>query len=108
MDFDIIFKELKEEITELAKDKFNEQSNAIAQDMQEYLAHSKEKLQKWAKLFKAQSIDKDELIWLLKSQKDLLLLKSLQNIGVSSISIGHFKNKIVDTVLSKIVAQVQS
>ncbi|WP_299766854.1 hypothetical protein [uncultured Dokdonia sp.] len=106
MDFDLLFKELKEEITELAKDKFNEQGIAIAQDMQEYLAHSKEKLQRWATLFKAQSIDKDELVWLLKSQKELLLLKSLQNIGVSSISIGHFKNKIVDTVLSKIVAQV--
>lgn len=106
MDFDLLFKELKEEITELAKDKFNDQGNAIAQDMQEYVAHSKEKLQKWASLFKAQSIDKDELVWLLKSQKELLLLKSLQNIGVSSISIGHFKNKIVDTVLSKIVEQV--
>lgn len=103
MDFDIVFKELKEEITALAKDKFDEQSIAIAQDMQEYLAHSKEKLQKWATLFKENKIDKDELIWLLKSQKDLLILKSLQNIGISSISIGHFKNKIVDTVLSKII-----
>ena len=103
MDFDILFKELKEEIAELAKDKFDEQSTAIVDDMEAYLAHSKEKLQKWAKLFKENKIDKEELVWLLKSQKDLLLLKSLQNIGVSSISIGHFKNKIVDTVLSKIV-----
>ena len=103
MDFDILFKELKEEIAELAKDKFDEQSTAIVDDMEVYLAHSKEKLQKWARLFKNNKIDKEELVWLLKSQKDLLLLKSLQNIGVSSISIGHFKNKIVDTVLSKIV-----
>jgi hypothetical protein len=103
MDFDILFKELKEEIAELAKDKFDEQSAAIVEDMEAYLAHSKEKLQKWAKLFKENKIDKEELVWLLKSQKDLLLLKSLQNIGVSSISIGHFKNKIVNTVLSKII-----
>jgi mannose/fructose/N-acetylgalactosamine-specific phosphotransferase system component IIB len=103
MDFDILFKELKEEIAELAKDKFDEQSTAIVLDMEAYLAHSKEKLQKWAKLFKENKIDKDELVWLLKSQKDLLLLKSLQNLGISSISIGHFKNKIVDTVLSKII-----
>ena len=106
MDFDILFKELKDEITVLAKDKFDGQSTAIVEDMQEYFEQSKEKLQKWGNLFKQQRIDKDELIWLLKSQKDILQLKSLQHIGVSSISIGHFKNKIVDTVLSKITDHV--
>jgi len=103
MDFDILFKELKEEIVDLAQDKFDEQSTTIIHDMEAYLADSKEKLQKWATLFKEEKIDKEELMWLLKSQKDLLLLKSLQNIGISSIRIGHFKNKIVDTVLSKII-----
>ncbi len=103
MDFNKLFKELKEEITDLAKEKFDEKGTVIVQDMQEYLAYSKEKLQKWANLFKNKRIDKEELAWLLKSQKNLLLLKSLQNLGISSISLGHFKNKIVDTVLSKII-----
>jgi hypothetical protein len=106
MDFDKLIKELKDEIVALAKEKFDEQGNEIVQDMQVYLEHSKEKLQRWAVLFQDKKIDKDELVWLLKSQKDLLLLKSLQNLGISSISLGHFKNKIVDTVLSKIVEQV--
>lgn len=103
MDFDIILKELKEDISELAKEKFDTQRTAIIQDIEAYLAHSKEKLQKWAKLFKENEIDKEELVWLLKSQKELFLLKSLQTIGVSSIKVGHFKKKILNMILSKIV-----
>lgn len=105
MDFDIILKEIKEEITALATEKFNTQSTAIAQDVEAYLAHSKEKLKKWGQLFKEGQIDKEELTWLLKSQKEVFLLKSLQHIGVSSIRIGHFKNKIVNTVLSKMIVK---
>lgn len=103
MDFDELIKELKDEIVMLAKDKFDEQGSEILQDMEVYLEHSKVKLQRWATLFVQKKIDKEELAWLLKSQKDLLLLKSLQNLGISSISLGHFKNKIVDTVLLKII-----
>lgn len=104
MDFDKILKELKEEISELAKEKFDTQRTAIIQDIETYLAHSKEKLKNWGQLFKEGKIDKEELVWLLKSQKELFLLKSLQNIGVSSIRIGHFKKKIGNTILSKMIA----
>lgn len=103
MDFDIILKELKEEISELTKQKFDQQSTAIIQDVDAYLAHSKKKLKKWGKLFQQGQIDKEELVWLLKSQKEVFLLKSLQNIGVSSIKAGHFKNKILNTLLSKMI-----
>ncbi|MFC4635104.1 hypothetical protein ACFO3O_14385 [Dokdonia ponticola] len=106
MDFDIILKELKEEISDLAKEKFEQHSTAIIEDAEAYLAHSKEKLKKWGQLFKQGQIDKEELVWLLKSQKELFLLKSLQTIGVSSIKAGHFKNKILNTILSKITTTV--
>ena len=103
MDFEQLFKDLKEEIIAEAKEKFGEQGNDIISDMEAYLAHSKEKLKKWTLLFTDGKIDKDELAWLLKSQKDLLVLQTLQNAGVSKIRLGHFKNKIISTVLSKII-----
>ena len=103
MNFEELFNDLKEEIITEAKEKFGEQGKDIIADMEEYLAHSKEKLKKWTLLFAAGSIDKEELAWLLQSQKDLLILKTLQNAGVSKISIGHFKNKVIDSVFSKIL-----
>ena len=103
MNFEELFNDLKEEIITEAKEKFGEQGKDIIADMEEYLAHSKEKLKKWTLLFAAGNIDKEELAWLLQSQKDLLVLKTLQNAGVSKISIGHFKNKVIDSVFSKIL-----
>lgn len=103
MNFEELFNDLKEEIITEAKEKFGEQGKDIIVDMEEYLAHSKEKLKKWTLLFAEGNIDKDELTWLLQSQKDLLILKTLQNAGVSKISIGHFKNKVIDSVFTKIL-----
>ncbi|NQY05589.1 MAG: hypothetical protein HRT68_05120 [Flavobacteriaceae bacterium] len=104
MDFEKLFKELKEEITQIAKDRFGDQANDIIKDMEDYLAESKEKIKKWSLLFVDGKIDKDELEWLLKSQKDILVLKTLRQAGVGMISIGHFKNKVIDTVLEKLVS----
>ena len=103
MNFEELFNDLKEEIITEAKEKFGEQGKNIVADMEEYLAHSKEKLKKWTLLFAEGNIDKEELAWLLQSQKDLLILKTLQNAGVSKISIGHFKNKVIDSVFTKIL-----
>ena len=103
MNFEQLFNDLKEEITAEAKEKFGEQGKDIIADMEEYLTHSKEKLKKWTLLFADGNIDKEELAWLLQSQKDLLILKTLQNAGISRISIGHFKNRVIDSVFSKII-----
>ena len=103
MDFDTLFKELKEEIVTLAKEKFGNQGKVVIQDLQEYLEHSKEKLKRWTLLFAEGKIDKDELAWLLQSQKDILTLKALHQAGISKISLGHFKSKIIGTVLGKLL-----
>ncbi|WP_299211858.1 hypothetical protein [uncultured Dokdonia sp.] len=103
MNFEDLFNDLKEEIITEAKEKFGEQGKDIIVDMEKYLAHSKEKLKKWALLFAEGNIDKEELAWLLQSQKDLLVLKTLQNAGVSKISIGHFKNNVIDSLFLKIL-----
>jgi len=39
---------------------------------------------------------------LVKSQKDLLFMKALNKAGVSKISLGHFKNKVVKTIIDVI------
>lgn len=103
MNFDKLFKELKEETLIEAKSQYGKQGKDIIADMEAYLAHSKEKLKKWALLFAQGKIDKEELAWLLQSQKDILILISLEKAGVSKISLGHFKNKVINVVLSKLV-----
>jgi len=106
MDFDKLLKELKEEIVADAKDKFGEEGKLIVDDLKDYLRSSEEKLKKWAKLFIAGAIDKDELAWLLKSQKDLLVMKALVKAGINKIKAGHYKNRVISIVLNKVVGLV--
>ena len=103
MDFNTLFQELKDEIVTVAKDKFGDQGDQIVQDLNTYLEHSKAKLKKWTVLFAEGKIDQDELAWLLKSQKDILVLKTLQSAGINKISLGHFKNKIISIVFDKLI-----
>lgn len=106
MDFDELFKDLKEEIVTLAKDKFGNKGKGVVQDLEAYLEHSKSKLERWTLLFAEGKIDKDELSWLLQSQKDLLALRALHKVGINKISLGHFKNKIIGLVFKKLLALV--
>ncbi len=106
MDFEKLLKELKEEIVAEATDKFGDEGKLIVDDMKEYLKNSEEKLKKWSGLFIAGAIDKNELEWLLKSQKDLLVMQALVKAGVNKIKAGHFKNRVITIVLNKLVSLV--
>ncbi len=103
MDFEKLLIELKEEIVAEATVEFGKEAKVIVSDLKEYLDSSKEKLKKWSLLFVSGAIDKDELAWLLKSQKDLLTMRSLVKIGVNKIKAGHFKNKIISIVFTRLV-----
>jgi hypothetical protein len=103
MDFEKLLVELREEIVTEATGQFGKEAKVIVADLRVYLDSSKEKLKKWSLLFVSGDIDKDELAWLLKSQKDLLTMQSLVKVGVSKIKAGHFKNKIISIVFTRLV-----
>jgi hypothetical protein len=106
MDFEKIFNELKEEVVSMAKDKFGNQGSEVVADMKTYLDKSKDKLEKWGVLLAKGEIDIDEFTWLVKSQKNLLVLKTLEAVGVNQIELGHFKNEILDKVLEKLTLNI--
>lgn len=106
MDFEKLLTELKKEIVSEAKEKFGSEGKVIVSDLKAYLESSKAKLKKWSLLFAQGDIDKKELEWLLKSQKDLLTMKGLVKIGVNKIKAGHFKSKIIGIVFAKLVGAV--
>lgn len=106
MEFEKLLDELREEIVADAEEKFGKEGKLIVDDMRAYLKTSEEKLKKWSGLFIAGAIDKDELEWLLISQKDLLVMQALVKAGVNSIKAGHYKNRVITIVLNKLVAIV--
>lgn len=99
MDFDKIFKELKESLVKLLGDQYAGLKKETKEDIFEFVNGSKVKLERWTLLLANGEISLDDYQWLVESQKDLLTMKALEKAGISKISLGHFKNKVVNTLV---------
>lgn len=102
MDFDKILQELKKSLVSLFNDKFNEFSKESKKDIELFLSESKDKLERWTSLLAQGKLTVEDFEWLVESQKDLFKMKTLQAAGISKISLGHFKNKVVKTIVDTI------
>ena len=102
MDFEALLKELKSSLIALFGEKWGGFKDESKKDVEQFLQASKDKLERWTKLLVNKEIDLEDYEWLLKSQKDLLLMHTLHSAGVHKISLGHFKNKVIKTIISVI------
>jgi len=100
MNFEDILKQLKDELTTLFGEKWKDLKNESKKDIDQFLEDSKTKLKRWTSLLASGDIDLEDYEWLIKSQKDLMLMQALYSAGVNKISLGHFKNKVVKTIVS--------
>ncbi|MCB0742977.1 MAG: hypothetical protein KDC67_03670 [Ignavibacteriae bacterium] len=99
MDFEKLFKELKSSLVELFGEKWEDLKGESKKDIDQFLKDSKDKLKRWTELLTNGDISLDDYEWLLKSQKDLMLMQALHSAGVNKISLGHFKNKVIKTIV---------
>lgn len=106
MDFEEILKELKTSLLQLFGEKWEDLKGESKKDIEQFLKDSEEKLKRWTVLLANGDITLDDYEWLVKSQKDLLLMKALHKAGVSKISLGHFKNKIIQVIVNVVKSLV--
>lgn len=106
MDFEKLLKELKTNLLAALGEKYNSFSSEAKKDIAAFLKESKEKLERWATLYADGKINEEELAWLVKSQKDLLVLQALYQTGISKIALGHLKNKIIKIVIDTVKVAV--
>lgn len=106
MDIEKLIKDLKESLLTLLGDKYKEFRPEIEKEIKEFLKQSEDKLKRWILLLAEGSITKDEFEWLLKSQKDLLALKTIQASGLSKIKVNNIKNSIIKTIFDVVIAAV--
>ncbi|CAM1361583.1 conserved hypothetical protein [Tenacibaculum litopenaei] len=106
MDFDMILKELRAELTGVLSDKWSDVQEDTLKELDVFLLESKQKLKRWTVLLAMKELSLEEYAWLVKSQKNLLQLNSLQLLGVHKTSIGHLKNKLLGKLIKVIQAQL--
>lgn len=99
MDFEKIIATLQTALQEIFENKYKGFTKESKKDINAFLQDSKEKLKRWTLLLEEEKLTLDDFEWLLKSQKDLLHVRALKTAGISAISLGHFKNKVIRTVL---------
>lgn len=102
MDFDILLKQLTTALVSLFGEKWGDMEGASKKDIDLFLEESKEKLERWTLLLVNGDLDLEDFEWLVKSQKDLLVMQALHTAGVNKISLGHFKNKAIKTIIDVI------
>ncbi|WP_417558502.1 hypothetical protein [Mesoflavibacter zeaxanthinifaciens] len=99
MDFEKLLKELKAALVDLFGEKWGDLKNEAKKDIEQFLADSEVKLKRWTELLANGDITLEDYEWLIKSQKDLMLMQALHSAGVNKISLGHFKNKVIKTII---------
>lgn len=106
MNTEIVIKELKEVLLGLLEKKYSELKPEIREDIDDFLDKSKEKLERWSLLLLENAITAKEFEWLLKSQKDIILLKALYSAGVSKIRLNTIKNSIIKTTFDVVLTSI--
>lgn len=106
MDIEKLIKDLKESLLTLLGDKYKEFKPEVQKEINAFVKQSEEKLKRWILLLAEGSITEDEFEWLLKSQKDLLTLKTIQATGLSKIRVNNIKNSIIKTIFDIVIAAV--
>ncbi|NJM79854.1 MAG: hypothetical protein HC854_09990 [Flavobacterium sp.] len=106
MDIEKLIKELKDSLLTLLGDRYKEIRPEVEKDIKDFIKQSEDKLKRWILLLAEGSITKDEFEWLLKSQKDLLALKTIQASGLSKIKANNIKNSIIKTIFDVVIAAV--
>ncbi|QTD39031.1 hypothetical protein JL193_07215 [Polaribacter batillariae] len=100
MDFELILKEIKSNLISLFGEKWHNLKEESKKDIDQFLESSKFKLERWTELLANGDLDLEEYEWLIKSQKDLMVMQTLHSSGVNKISLGHFKNKMIKTMIN--------
>ena len=104
MDFEVFLKDLKLTLVQLFGEKWADLKSESKKDIDQFLNDSKTKLKRWTSLLENNDIDIVDFEWLIKSQKDLMLMQSLKTAGVNKISIGHFKSKVIKTIIDLVLS----
>lgn len=106
MDIEALIKLLTEELVKVLGESYSDYKKETKKDVETFLTLSKVKLERWTGLLQSGELTVEDYEWLLKSQKDLLVLNALYQAGVSKLRLGHLRNKIIKTIVNTVITVV--
>ena len=78
----------------------------IEEEINSYLKQSEEKLNKWRSLYQEGLLSLEEMEWLIISQKEMITLSALKEVGLSQIKLNVIQNSILKIILKSIIIRI--
>ncbi len=103
IDFAEVLKDLKDDIMTLARKTLTERVKEAQEDAQYILDFTKMNLEKWAIELAEGRLSKDDFEYHVKSQRDLLSLVALKQVGISKVKIDKFKEDVFTIITTSIL-----
>ncbi|WP_395044204.1 hypothetical protein [Flavobacterium sp.] len=100
MDIEKLIAEIKAQLQVLFQENYKDFVPELEKDITAFLKLSKIKFERWTLLLVDKSLTQEEFEWLVKSQKNLLVLEALQTAGLSKIKINNLKNSIIKVIVN--------
>lgn len=101
MDKEKYLKSLKNEIPKLAVDLGEDLKGRVFQEAKSFVDDAKENLIRWSAALAKGELTKEDFAWLLKSNKDLLKINGLKEIGLTEIQAEKFRNDLLTLVVEQ-------
>ena len=108
IDFSEIFKQLKDQVIDLAKLTVNKFKDEAIADAHKLLDESKEDLERWTKLLAEGSISSSEFEFLAANGIGLFQMSLLQNTILAKVKIDQFRNSVLNLIINTIFDKIIS
>ncbi len=102
INFTQILEDFKNELINLSSDLKDDMKDALLKDGLCFMDRSRADLEKWSNLFVAGQLTREDLEWLVRSQKDLIEMEALKQKGLALAGIDRYKNAVARSALNAV------
>ncbi|OGS28218.1 MAG: hypothetical protein A2297_01915 [Elusimicrobia bacterium RIFOXYB2_FULL_48_7] len=105
-DFKEIFKELGEEVADIAVKEFKDNSDLVINAMGDTFESSKKKMEEWMIAIASGNLKAESLPTLVRGEITLGKMEALKQKGLSQAKLDKFVNNVIDKTINKIIGSV--
>lgn len=105
-DTDAILESIEAQSKALAEKLFAQFSQQAIADTQDFLATSREDIERWTGELARGEIDEDDLESLIRAERDVAEMRALKQAGLAQVNIDTFTKGVLDIAVNAIVAAV--
>lgn len=98
-DFDRFLKIVKTDLGTVAENLGRDYAKEVVEEGTEFAKRFQDRLERRITLLAAGELTKDEFEWLMKSEKNLVELKSIQKKGLTVVQLNNIRDAIIGTLI---------